>query len=386
MSTNLQIIPYPLTTQPAAPGGNAVYPMNQIPVEQYGRYAHLAGFLVEVIATPTFTTAPVLGAIYNLLKSIVFTDGVNEKINLSGWQLRNQVVQELNQYPLPQPVIQATGAIQYHRQFIPYGPTNLQGYVSDFIQSIASMKTGELRLNFAQLTDYSADTTAMTLTVKVTALIAALEGEIRIPPGFERRAYNNATTDNLIQGDALYNTHLLMRQDFSVIAAGSFGDVTVDTGKGSASAVPATQLTAVAQLSNLGTVPAGLLTQLRGDSYTATDVGEANITTAGNAVAATPAYIQSVISPISGGRISKLQFKADGGLRVKWSGTLTASASVIGRFLKQNKDAFATQAAAAAIGLGKGATRNVAIKTLSRKSLSAEKAWLAQFLPAKVRW
>lgn len=380
---NLQIVPYPLSQLPYAAGGRASYPLDQIPLSQFGRIAHLVGFLLDVRMTPTFTTAPTLAGFWSVIQNLVFFDSASERQNLSAFQLRAKLIQECGKNPMPDPDLNGgTGSTFYGRLFLPAGPLNSAGWSTDWIYPVAALKSGELRLQFGALTSFSADTTGITGTVGVTALLAVLDGEIRVPPAYERRAFNYSSNDVIVQGKALYNSALMMKQSNGAFSAGDVGNITIDTGAGSVPATPSVQWSAIAQLGNLSTI----MTQLRGEPLAATDDNEkvVNLSTP-TAIAAADPLIQSIIPPIMDGRISKLQFEALSGMRFFWSGTFNTPSIVVGRILSQPLEAASAIAAKATEQLGRKAPTSSKVKTLSgrewRRGLEE-----AMYMPFAFRW
>lgn len=378
----LQVVPYPMTQQTSVVGGKATYPLDAIPTTQFGEIAHLVGFLIDVRLTPTFTTAPTLAGFWSFLNSIVWFDSDSERCNLNAFQLRAKLIQECGYNPMPDPDLNSgSGNMFAAKLFIPAGPLNSAGWQTDWLYPVSALKSGELRLNFGALTDFSADTTALTAVVKVTALLATLSQEIRVPPAFERRSFNFNANDCMVQGRALYNSALMLKQSLAAFSAGDIGDVTIDTGSGSVPGTPAGQLTAINQLGLLS----GIITQLRGEPLATTDDNEKVVNLSSpTAIAAADAIIQSLISPFGDARLTKQQYEAMAGMRFKWTGTFATPTIVVGRVLAQPAEAATAIAAKASVGLGKGAPKSAKIKTLSgRPWAQADKTI---YMPYSFRW
>lgn len=379
---SLQIVPYPLTNQNAVAGGRATYAFDQIPVSQFGRIAHMIGLLFDLRITPTFTTAPTLAGFWSFLNSLVFYDSASERTNLSAFQLRAMLIEEAGRDILPNPDLNTgTGNMFAARMFLPLGPLNSAGWSTDWLYPVAALKSGEMRIGFGALTDFSADTSAITATLNVSALLAVLDNEIRVPPAYERRAFNFSANDNVVQGRALYNNAILMKQSNGAFAAGDLGNLTIDTGDGSIPATPATQYTAMSQLAK----GAGIITQLRGEPVVATDDNEKIVNLSSpTAIQAADPLIQTLIPSFMDGRITKQQFEAMAGMRFKWTGAFATPSIVVGRTLAQPQAASTLIAAKAADVLKKGAPANGKVKTLSGRPWRQPSR--TEYMPYSFRW
>lgn len=381
---SLQIVPYPLTNQNAVVGGRATYSFDQIPVTQFGRIAHMIGLLFDLRLTPTFTTAPTLAGFWSFLNSMVFYDSASERCNLSAFQLRAQLIEECGRDPMPNPDLNTGSTNMFTaRLFLPLGPLNSAGWSTDWLYPVAALKSGEMRLGFGALTDFSADTTVLTATLNVSALLAVLDNEIRVPPAFERRAFNFSANDNVVQGRALYNNAIVMKQSNGAFAAGDLSNVTIDTGDGSIPSTPATQYTAMSQLGKMG--GAGIITQLRGEPVVSTDDNEKIVNLASpTAIQAADPLIQALIPSFLDGRITKQQFEAMAGMRFRWTGALATPSIIVGRTLAQPQAASTLIAAKAAQVLGKGAPSTGKVKTISGRPWRQPSR--TEYMPYSFRW
>ncbi len=383
---NLTVTPYQLSVLPWAAGQQTVYPLNQLPTVIRNKYAHVIGFFIDVAVAATYTTAPTFNALFSAIGNIIFSDGVNERINISALQLRWQLITETGREPLPPPKIPAaSGNVFYVRAFVPLGPTNMAGWGTDYAFPVGGLTSGELRVTPGTLTQMSADTTAIAYTPRVTALVVGFDGEIRIPPFFERRSYNNSSNDFQTLGVAKYNSTLLHKQSLAVFAAGDLGNIATDPGSGAIQQIPAQTWSLLSQFDS----HYGSLT-FQGEPASATDTNsvalEGYVQAAAMTPLVSPASFQPVIAPISDGRISKLEYTTKGSLRTYWSGSFATTAFVVGRFLPQTEEAFAALSAAAAKGIGQGIARASKVKTLSGRNVNPARTDLVPYLPKALRY
>lgn len=377
----LQVSPFPLTSPVYQTGRNSVMPLRELPLTIENRIAHLAGFLIEVRATPTLTTAPTLAGFWSIINNIIMRDGQTERVNISAMTLRDMLIMEQGHNPLPDPdLTSGTGNLFVARAFLPMGPLNSEGWQTDWVYPAASLRNAELVFQYGALTDFSADTTAMSCQVLVTALMVALDNEVRVPPAFERRSYTLAANDNNIPGAALYNSLHLGDSAYAVLTAGQVGNVNVVTGVGGFGPVPSTHLNAIAHLG----LNASIITQLRGEPLAATDDNEKVVNlTSPTAIAAADNRIQVIIPAHMGSRISKLLYMSEN-LKAKWSGTKTTSVMLtVGRILEQPPDAAALIATKAATTLQRGVFKDAKTKTLDGSEYKGPRA---AFMPFAYKW
>lgn len=366
MPKAFQAHPHVLRTLNWSAGGNDALSLDGLPTRVQGRIGHLAGFWVDVFVDPTYTTAPTIAGINSILKSIVFYDGAAERLNCSGFDLRNFEILENGKLLIPDPPTNnaSTNEVTF-RRFIPVGPMGYEGNPTDFVIPCSALKSGELRFSFGALTDYSADTTVLgSMNIRVTAMIVALDKELRLPPAFERRSFNFGTNDCMIQGRALYTSVGIMKQANTAFATGDLGEVSWDAGQGQTSSVICSTLTTMFH----SLMEAGQLNQTLGEPRVATYDNNARSVNLGTPTALTlaEAFLQPVIFSPNGSRISKILWEATAGLRLKWSGTFATPKILSARILEQPETAYAAMGARAAQALGLGAPSGAKIKTLDK--------------------
>jgi hypothetical protein len=383
MAKAMQIFGFPLKTPTFAVGGQDTVTMEVLPDTVFGRIAHLAGFLIDVLVTPSFTTAPTIYGIHNMVKNLVFFDGANERLNLSGPNLRYSNIAEQGAQLVTDPDLNGgTGTAFAFRIPVFLGPLSAAGYPSDYIFPNAALKSAELRFNWPALTDISADCTALNnVNIRVTALVTVLDNQIRVPPAFERRSFNFGTTEAIIQGKALYHHLSIVKQSLgTAFSAGDLSEVTIDTGMGTAPSLISSTLQSIAQLN----LRSGVLTQLRGEPRAATDDSEKIINLATpTAIAAADATLQAIISSPHDSRISKVLYEATSALRVRWSGSFATPQVIVSRTLEQPETAQAAIAAKAISALGKNVPSVSKIKTLDGSKYNGPRGL---YLPRVFSW
>lgn len=343
-------------------GGQDAISCEGLPTQVFGRTMHLAGFMINYVATATRTAAPTIEGMHSLIKSLVFNDGVSERFNASLYDLRQYEILENGKLLNPDPTIVASTNPVSVRRYLPMGPANFEGDPTDFLLPVAALKSAELRFTYGSLTDWSSDTTVLTASISVTAVLVPLDKELRLPPAFERRTFNFGTTEALIQGKALYTTVALAKSTNAALAAGDFATISWDAGLGTAPVVEVTSLTACAQYFTQAT----LLSQLMGEPRNTGDVGLRTVNaTTPTALQAADFAIQPVIFSPANSRITKLIAEATSALRVKWTGTSIIPKVLVARILEQPETAYAAMAARAVTALGVKMTTS-RVKTLDK--------------------
>lgn len=344
---SLQAIPFPLKSPTVTAGGSDVVTLDTLPNQIFGGIAHVIGFLFRCRITPTFTTAPTVFGLQNLVSRLTFNNGLNNAFDGSFNSLRIHEVLENGKVLCPDPDTNSgTGNGFYFERYLSIGPSNFAGSPSDFMLPAAAMKNGNIQFQFGALTSISADTTAYTGAIEVIALLAPMD-EIRIAPAHERNSYTFGAAEYTVQGRALYCDVGLQSGSLTTvtaITAGQIGNVSVDTGRGAVSAVSAQALTGFSRY----LLASGDITQLQGEPAAATD-DNANEVNSGTptALQSTAANIQPVIVSPLDSRITKLSYLSEAGLRLRWSGSLTSGLVHVGRIVAQPDTARAALAAKA---------------------------------------
>jgi len=377
---NFQLVPYALRTLNWTAGGVDNVPLDGLPTTQFGRLCHLAGISFDCTITPTFSTAPTVVGLNNIVSRFEMFDGNGLRFQGSFNLLRAKELLENGRLSTPDPDTNSasTNAFQLRRWWS-IGPESYVGNPSDFLFPTAALGNGQLNFNFGALTSISADTTAATVTIRPIAWLALLDSEFRIPPAHEFIQYSAGAADYQIQGRALY-THLALLNSgsYDAIAAGDFASVSVDTGSGQVPTLDVQTLEAAyhAQMKS------GQFTQLHGEPRGATDDNPSvkNLGTP-TAIVAADALFSPVLWSPWGSRISKLAIAAESSLRVKWTGTQSSAALAVGRIVAQEPSAAAAIAGKALAKMGMRGKRTF-IKTLTKDDYSGPRG---VFMPMAVK-
>lgn len=347
---NFQYQLFPLRAPTFAVGGTDVVPLDVLPTTlSDGLIAHLAGFVFDVSCNPTISsgTATVYGQ-NNLVELVEFNDGLNLRSRASFNELRFREYLENGRLINPDPDAAATTENLQYGRFLPVGPTNMIGSPSDFVLPCAALEGGSLQFNFASaLSRYSANTTALTVSVRVSALLVGFFNELRIPPLFEWNRIPAGQADVAVPGRALY-THLAMVDTLSTpgtaITAGDFAAVGIDTGKGSIR----TQDVQAYSRAFASTMKSGHTAGLYGEPRSTED-DNTKMVNSGTPTALTPAsaVLQPLIWTPEDSRITKGAYEAGSQLRTIWTGTQTTAGILYGRIIEQSGPAEAAVAARA---------------------------------------
>lgn len=366
---NGQLVPYQLPSVTWAAGGSATLSLRDLPRQLAGRIAHLVSLNIEVDVDPTFTTAPTIQGLQTVVSNMIIRDGRNILFQGSFNYLRVFEAYEnggrvIN--PDPDTNSGSTNNFYYARTWHA-GPPLFAGAPSDFMIPCASLENGEVSFTFGALTDISADTTAATVALNVTAWLWAAD-ELRIPPVVERNNYPmGSAVDVPLTGRALYPYLCLLNSTgVDAITAADMGDITIDTGTSQPISAIASEVLGRAYNAQMRQGQFGIVA---GEPRAATDdnLSVKNSGTPTALVAATFA-IQPVLWCPEGTMISKIFVQADSVLRLRQSGAGTGHIVLATRILEQPQAAIAERTARS---LGKLGLRlrpdGSRIKTLSKE-------------------
>lgn len=314
--------------------------------------AHLVGFLVEADLDPTFTTAPTTFGVQASVAKVVFHDGIDERISCSMNDLRvAEILENQGRVLMPDPDTSSGSTNNfYFRRYITIGPSGFIGAPSDFLLPCAAIPEATLKFHLGALTDISADTTAATLALRVSAVMVPLWNELRVPPLYQRRAYAGAANKAEIAGSALYP--LLWMADaatYAAISAGDFGAITLNGAQGPIiSAVDAETLGALFHAVNR----TGQLSPVQGEPRAATD-DNPKVVNSGTptALVAPTAAIQAVLFPAEAQRIEKIGARSLQNLELSWAGSQATAHIGVGRMLERTDGGVATLIANACAAL-----------------------------------
>lgn len=361
-------------------GGTWNQTLQLLPKQVNGRLAHLAALLFDNVLTPTFTTKPTIVGTLNVATKCDFFDGSILRFQGGFNHLRMQERLHNGGNRVADPdVAPASGAARPFNRVMHMGPPHMAGYPSDFAIPCGLLANGELRLSFGALTDFSADTTAVTVTMRIVAKLVLLD-ELRIPPAYQFQFQTANTSDFTIAGRGLYlSVALLDSGTFGAISAGDFGNFTLDTGD--YLAVPSINAKDLVASYNAD-FGRGDLLAIQGEPQGAQDVNVKTVDHVTTITALTPvtADLQPVLWTTPDARLSKC-IKVEGQLRIKWDGTQQSGVVLFDRILAQPANVVAQAVAKALVGTGL-TPKALAPRTLSKKAYTGP---YGEFMPWKVK-
>lgn len=349
---NFQTEKFPLKAPNFTVGGTDVIPLDVLPpIGKDGLINHLVGFLFDVSTTPTISagTADVYGQ-NNLVELLEFNDGLNLRSRQSFNEMRFREYLENGRLIMPDPDAAATTESPQFRRFLPVGPMWMAGAPSDFMIPVAALAGGSLQFNFlSALSRYATNCSALTNTqIRVTALLVGLRNEVRVGPIFEWNRIPAGQADVAIPGHALYTTVAMvdtLATPGTVITAGDFASVGIDTGKGSIR----NQDVQAYQAGFNAEMRSGHIAGLLGEPRSATDDNGKMVNAATpTALVGASAVLQPLIYTPEDCRITKLSYEAGSQLRLVWSGSQTSAGILYGRVVATPPE---TEAAIAARAL-----------------------------------
>lgn len=352
--------------------------------------SHLRGILFVCRITPTFTTAPTIYGLNNLVTNLIANNGVENFFDGSFNTLRFHEILENGQICIPDPDTNGgTGTAFYFNRYLPMGPTSFVGAPSDFVFPVSAMAGGSLTLSYGALTSISADTTAYTASIEVVADTVGLEGEIRIPPAFERKteSLTGAGQLNLIGTRALYASMgmtAVARAPVTVaslaLAAGTVGDISFDSSLFNDTPVSGAAIEALHQYQS----QVGHVTQLKGELRAATD-DSAKVVNSGTPTALVGAdnVIQTFLAVAADQRITKLRIVSEGQVTPRWSGTQATGGMHYSRINARPIQARTDLGVRAMQKLGLGSSNvSVRCKTLTKTDYSGPRV---DFMPHAIK-
>lgn len=347
-----QLVPFIMRSPTFAVGTTDVVTLDVLPETGLGRIAHLAGIQIRHKVTPTLTTAPTIQGINNICNRLEFNDGQQPRFQGGYNILRYFELLENGCLRLPDPDTNSgSGNPFFFSRYLSMGPWGFEGDPTDFLIPCAALKTGKLEFKWGALTDFSADTTALTVTTELIAWLAFLDGEVRIPPFYERNTFQVSNADAQLPGRALYVCGGLLNDSaFGAITAGDFSSIIVGTGSGDLPGVTVQGL----RDGFLAQMGSGHLNQVNGEPGAATD-DNSKIVNGGTPTAFTAAdnTMQPWAWSPEGMRISKLALMAESSLRVRWpTGSQATGVLLYGRFASMSPNAQAALGARALNNLG----------------------------------
>jgi hypothetical protein len=332
-----QIYNQPLASLAISASAKLKAPLRDLESQLGNAFLHLVGFNITAYLTCTYTAVPTQVGHNNLLAQVRFKDGVSQLWQLGGNSMRIMEKVEAGRAIIPEAETDNTSTNpRYFSRFFPLGPLGFAGGFKDFCRPCAALKNGTLEIDLGALTDISADTTAMSGTIEVEAVLVARE-DIVVGPKVERREDDISNNDKL-NGTALY-THLALvtGSDYASFAAGEIGNVTVKSGtKTLVPAASAAKLWRTHQLVQ----QAGLVGGAQGEPVNATydtNTKEVNLGTP-TALRTVTMDTVPVLFCAPGARISGLFAYVPSTLGITVSGSSTSHRAISTRILPNDTD------------------------------------------------
>lgn len=383
---SVQYYMYQLPSPVYSVGGTWTQPMQQLPKQIFGRIAHLSSILINGTFTPTFTTQPTVYGNQNIITRCDFYDGQTLRFQGGFNVLRQKERLHSGGTRLADTDQNITSAgARFITHIIHLGPPNMSGYPSDYVLPVGMLQSGELRFNYGNLPDLSADTTALTASFRIVCKLVLLD-ELRIPPIYQFQYQSFNAQDFIVSGRALYTEMAIVppsNPQFSgtqTFAAGDLNNITLDMGEGNLINTIRAQDLWQSYNDDFGR---GDLLGLQGEPAGANDVNGKTVNhSSPTAIAPTAADLQPVLWVPPDGRISKC-FAAQSQARLRWDGSKTSGQVLFGRHLSQPPTLVAQNIQRALAGTGQS-LKSFAVRTLSKKPYPDDGPF-REFMPWKVK-
>lgn len=369
---------YQLPSQSFSAGGRVNVSLRDLPVSLRGRIPHARSIIFEVDFAPTYTTAPTTVGNNKVVSSVDIWDGRVSRFIGGFNQLRGHERINTGETRLPDADTDlASTNARYLRRVFHFGPPQMAGWdAHDFVMPTGALQAGELRIQFGALTDVSADTTAITGTVRIFVDLEPLD-EVRVPPSYVVQPYSLSTKDNTLPGRALIvSIYGFDSTSYGAFTAGDVGNVSLDLGAGPViSAVLASVLTAKYQ-DDFGRGEVGVF---GGDPRSANDDNAKMVNHASpTALAASTADLQPIMWAKPRQKLSKLEL-AETALRLSWDGTQSTMELQIAKILPQTATVIGNILGPALKAIGReGFAKPPYVKTLSKKLYTGPRS---EFMP-----
>jgi hypothetical protein len=383
-----QFTHYQLPTPTYSAGGSFTQPLQNLPQQLFGRWAHLSAVLFRNTLTPTFS-AGAIGIIgtNNLVTKADFFDGslLRFQGGYNALRFKEKLHTGGNRVADPD-VTPATTVVRPFNRVLHMGPPQLSGSPSDFCVPTGMLKSGEIRFSFGATADVATPTgatvSAVTGAVAIVAKLILLD-ELRIPPLYQFQSQAFGASDFIISGRGLYTEMgIYPVNNFSsttaAFAAGDLADITLDMGYGYV--VPSINARDLVASFN-DDFARGDLLPVQGEPQGAQDVNAKQVDHVTTITALSPvtADLQPVLWTPMDGRLSKC-FWAESQARLRWSGTRTTGQVLYGRILAQEPVLVAQNINKALSGTNITA-KSAEVRTISKKYGGP----LTQFMPWKVK-
>lgn len=361
-------------------GATSSIALKDLPVQRRGRVPHVRRFVFEVDFTPTTTALPTTVGNNRVFQACDFWDG-NILRFVGGFnEMRAHERYNTGRVRIPDADTDlASGSARFLRRVLHVGPPQGLGGLSDFLIPTGMLQTGELRIRQGILTDYAADCTAITGTVRTFADLEILD-EVRIPPAYTVTQHTPGSTDFPLTGRCLViGIAMFDSSAFGAFTNGDVDAVKLDLGYGEVvQSVPAEVLAAAYTDDFAG----GQVDSFVGEPRGANDDNHKQVNHGTpTAIAAGPADLQPIVWYRPGGKLTK-QEVAETGMRLSITGTQTTNQVMLMRCLPQPPNVLAKLGTAAMSALGRPYKGGLRPKTVSKVDYRGP---LAEFMPYVIK-
>lgn len=384
MARSFQPVPFKLKTFNISPGWADTLDLSVIPPLVLGLIGHIIALQFVCRVVPTFTTAPTIFGLQNIVTQMTANNGTENFFDGSFNTLLLNEVLENSGYATPNPDTNSgTGNAFYFERMLAMGPAFMAGQPSDFIFPTAALAGANITFQGGAAALISADCTTYTGSIDVIAWCTGLPGEIRVPPAIERGVIplNAATALALPATRALYLAaalHAGSRSVVTALTAGQIGDTNWTLATGDTQPVSNAAYQSATQYFNRQ----GPLSALAGEPRAATDdnAKTVNLGTP-TALQAADRVLAPLIAVLPDTRITKAVYLAETAPTARWSGTLAAGLFNFTRINAREGAARAGLGAKALQKLGLG-QKDFRVKTISKAEYDGPRA---DFMPWTIK-
>ena len=216
-----------------AASSNATLSLRDLMTEYRGQIAHCVGLGFNVHGVPTLTAEATRVGQNAIVPSIEFNDGRAVRFRGSFNDLRFFERLESGNKVVDFGGLAGDIAFYYARNLW-FGPPDMAGFPGDFALPCAALLAGSVSFTFGAITDYSADTTALTVTIFPVAYIICKPDTVTQPCFYERsRQVLTGADTNLPLPGLLANLSLANSSAYDAFGDADISNVTVETGLGS---------------------------------------------------------------------------------------------------------------------------------------------------------
>lgn len=332
-----QLIPFDLGSQAWVANQPLMFSLQNLQTFIGMGIGHTVFFDFELQITPTYTTAPTIVGLNNAIAGLQIYDGERQWLptGASFNMLRMFERVENGRIILPDPVTNgASAGLRVVRRRYAWAPPQMYGQPSDSAMPNAILNQGGyIQATCSPLTSISADTTAATGTLQITAWQARYFNKL-VMPSWHERLMMAITNGQQFNQEALYSSiAFLNSSSFDAFAAGDIGNVTLNTGtEYPMSSIGASRLTAAHNADFM----VGQFDPVNGDPLSATlDInGRTMNSGTPTAITNTPIDLQVVSSAPRDCRLTKLNVNVPATLTVSFSGSNSGTQALLARFRK----------------------------------------------------